>query len=158
MVMDSERLSLWLIAVDLSSRLNLVLGIERAWRYGRRPSCKLQRAIKALVASTRRSHSSFTDEVAKVSKHFYRQPPTKAGLTGKKQLTAFNTDAPTSGREEKDAAAFRSRIESSASLQEHDVIEILDMTAPSEKDPLNVFHEPASDLKDTEAAAEGKVH
>lgn len=92
------------------------------------------------------------------SQHFYRQPPTKAGLTGKKQLTASNTAVPTSGREEKVATAFTSRNESSASLQDHDLIEILDMSAPSEKEPLNAFHEPAPGLKDTEAAVKGKIH
>lgn len=80
------------------------------------------------------------------------------GLDGKKRLTASNAGVPTIGREEKAAAASRSRHESSASLQEYDVIEILDITAPSEKEPLNAFHEPAPDLKDIEAAVEGKAH
>ena len=92
------------------------------------------------------------------SQYFYRQPSTKAGLAGKKRLTAFNAGVPTIAGEEKAAAAFGSHHESSTSLQEYDVIEILDMTAPSEKEPLNVFHKPAPDLKDIEAAAEGKVH
>lgn len=91
------------------------------------------------------------------SQHFYRQPPTKAGLVGKKRLTASNADALTRGRAEKAAAAFRSRNESSAS-QEYDVIEILDMTAPSEKEPFNSFHKPAPDLKDIETTVKSKVH
>lgn len=92
------------------------------------------------------------------SQHFYRQPPTKAGLVGKKRLIASNADVLTNGRAEKAAAAFRSRDESSANLQEYDVIEILDMTASSEKKHFNIFHEPASDFKDIETTVKNKVH
>lgn len=91
------------------------------------------------------------------SQHFYRQPSTNAGLADKKRLIASNTNVPTMGREKTTAAVITSRNESSATLEEYDLIEMLDMTAPSEKKLLNSFHEPASDLKDIEAAVEGKV-
>lgn len=65
--------------------------------------------------------------------------------------------SPTMGRVKTTAATITLPNESSASLEKHDLIEILDMTAPSEKKSLDSFHEPAPDLKDIEAAVEGKA-
>ena len=158
MIINSEKLNLWLIAVDFSFRLNLILKIKRVWKYERWFFCKLQKVIKILIVFIRRSHFSFTNKVAKINKHFYRQSSTKVGLIDKKQLTTFNTDVSTNDKKKKTAAMFKSRIESNANLQKHDVIEIHDMTASFEKIFFNVFHESASNFKNIETTTEDKIH
>lgn len=89
--------------------------------------------------------------------HFYRQPSTKVGLIDKKQLTAFNNVVFTSDKKKKTVATFSFRNESNASLQEHDVIEILDMSVSFEKKFFNVFHESVSDFKNIETAIKNKI-
>ena len=70
----------------------------------------------------------------------------------------MNLDVFTTGGEGNILTVLRPFNEPSRRLQDDDLIEILDITAPPQKEFFNPFREPAPDLDDTKVDAGGKAH
>jgi hypothetical protein len=89
------------------------------------------------------------------SVHFYR-PPTKAGLPGDGQPTATINLVPSVGGDGKPPTTLGPSHELKETLRDDDLIEIIDMTAPSPRECLSPFHELVLDFQDIEPGAVGK--
>ncbi len=89
--------------------------------------------------------------------HFY-QPPSKADLASKRPSIASVGDVPVICGEGYTPTVPRSNGGWGGSLNDYDLIKVLDSTGSSSKDPLNLFsYKHTLDLKGTELYAGGNI-
>lgn len=88
---------------------------------------------------------------------FYERPPPKAGLSGDKRLPASNRNVPTVGQQRESHQAFAPSNRPSWTLQEFDLIKILDMTTSSLNEPLNPFGKLGPKVKATGVDVGGQL-
>ena len=89
--------------------------------------------------------------------HFY-QPPSKADSTGKRPSMASVGDVPVICGEGYTPTVARSNGAWGGSLNNYDLIEVLDSTSSSSKDPLDLLScKHTLDLKGTELYAGGNI-
>ncbi len=144
---------------------NAIVGtIQKRIRTSSRRLCSLWTSIShsnqyypsicpSLGVTLRLSHTMVSADLNFIQ--FY-QPPTKAGLPREKVPKASNAIAPTVLREGKPPKAPRPSSGWNGGLWSDDPIEFINMIDSPPTEHLSPFHEPAPDLKDTEADAGGK--
>ena len=89
---------------------------------------------------------------------YFYQPPSKADLTSKRPSMASVGDVPVIYGEGYIPTVPRSNGGWGRSLNDYDLIEVLDSTGSSSKDPLDLLSfKHTLDLKGTESYAEGSI-